>query len=252
MGVRLLIVLVLAFSHLFGQGPLPRWSYTVRDSLPHPVERFTQGLFWDGEHLVESTGLHGHSQIFRMDRSGGLQAHARLAPAHFGEGSARLGPHIVWLTWQSKVAFILDPYSLQRLDSLPLPGEGWGLSNCNGALWMSDGTDRLFVVDVARKKVKNHMRVRVQGRPLVKLNELECVGNYVLANVWQSDSVAVIRTTNGVVEAWIDLAPLARRALSQYRNSEVTNGLAWDGNYLWITGKLWPWIWALDIPQLRE
>ena len=37
------------------------------DSLAHDQRHFTQGLFFDGENLVETTGQYGRSALYRYD-----------------------------------------------------------------------------------------------------------------------------------------------------------------------------------------
>ena len=43
------------------------------------------------------------------------------------------------------------------------------------------------------------------GVPVRMLNELECVGDDVYANVWQTDSIVRIDLASGRVEARIDV-----------------------------------------------
>jgi len=83
------------------------------------------------------------------------------------------------------------------------------------------------------------------------LNELEMTSSYLLANIWYSDSVAVIQPRTGNVEAWLNLAAITKAVHSKAPKADVLNGLAWDGKLLWVTGKLWPRIYALKVEQLK-
>src|SRR2546425_5958881 len=71
-------------------------------TLPHDRGAFTQGLLIFDGRLYESTGLLGRSTIRRVDPEGGqVEAKAALEPQLFGEGLARVGGHLVQLTWQN-------------------------------------------------------------------------------------------------------------------------------------------------------
>ena len=84
----------------------------------------------------------------------------------------------------------------------------------------------------------------MDGRPLDRLNELECVGGEVYANVWTTDTIVRIDMKSGRVTARID----ASGALPAERvGVDVLNGIAHDpadGTFL-ITGKLWPRIFKV-------
>jgi glutaminyl-peptide cyclotransferase len=84
-----------------------------------------------------------------------------------------------------------------------------------------------------------------------KLNELEAVGKFLFANVWFSDSIAVINRADGKVANWIDCSSLAKRVRKGSAGAEVLNGIAWDGKRLWITGKLWSKIFALELKDFK-
>ena len=48
----------------------PRIVPTIVDSIPHEQNHFTQGLFFDGKDLIESTGHYGESGIYRRTLDG--------------------------------------------------------------------------------------------------------------------------------------------------------------------------------------
>ena len=72
------------------------------------------------------------------------------------------------------------------------------------------------------------------------LNELECVGELVYANVWRSDVILVIDGAGGEVRAIIDAAGLLSD--EQRAEADVLNGIAWlpQRETFLLTGKLWP------------
>lgn len=217
----------------------------VADSLPHPATRFTQGLFFDGKELWESTGLEGRSWVYRMDARGHGLDSVQMPGMHFGEGIAKVGNRITWLTWRSGLAWTLSAQPLQMKGSFAIPTEGWGLTVWRGQLLMSNGSAELLVLSPDDHRVVNSIAVKADGRPLAMLNELEAVGDTLYANVWQSDSIAVIALPSGKVTRWIDCSALASKVRKRSPGAEVLNGIAFDGKHLWITGKLWPQMYRL-------
>ena len=81
-----------------------------------------------------------------------------------------------------------------------------------------------------------------QGRPVDALNELECVGDLIYANVWQTDRIVAIAALNGT-SATIDARGLlSPRGEDHVGGDAILNGIAYDPRtqtYL-LTGKLWP------------
>ena len=71
------------------------------------------------------------------------------------------------------------------------------------------------------------------------LNELECVGQTVYANVWGSDSIVAIDKSTGEVGLTIDASMLAENESDGYNN--VLNGIAYvsEQDAFLITGKNW-------------
>lgn len=218
----------------------------VLASLPHDPAAFTQGLVWDEGRLYESTGLHGRSSVRQVDpATGQVRAAVSLDPRFFGEGLALVGNRLIQLTWQEGVAFVYDRDSLEQLDTYAYLGEGWGLCYDGARLVMSDGSGNLTFRDPQSFEVLGSVPVTLRGALLERLNELECVGDSVYANVWQTDQIVRIDPQTGRVIAAIDaaglLSPLDRAG------ADVLNGIAFDPRreVFLITGKLWPRIFEV-------
>ena len=92
------------------------------------------------------------------------------------------------------------------------------------------------------------IRVRDAGQPVKNLNELEIVGNTLYANVWQTPLIAVIDLPSGKVQKYIDFSAKGREIYRNNPNIDVLNGIAYDGKYLWVTGKYWPQIYKIAVP----
>jgi glutaminyl-peptide cyclotransferase len=112
---------------------------------------------------------------------------------------------------------------------------------------MSDGSDRLVRRNPTTFAQEGEVRVRRAGRPLPNLNELECVGKTVYANVWQDDHIARIDSATGEVTAWIDASGLLDRG--QAASADVLNGIAQmpGTSHLLVTGKLWPLVFEVEV-----
>ena len=234
---------------LFVSAALPVQKLTAIDSIQHSQNRYTQGLFWDGGELWESTGLEGKSKIYRMSKNGEAFDSIAMPNFHFGEGIAKMGNKILWLTWRSGQGFVLSATPLQIIGNFKIAGEGWGLAVWNGNWLMSDGTSSLSMLSSKDRSVINTIEVRAEGVPVKNLNELESVGDTIYANVWHSDSIAVISMPGGNVVKWLDFSEHVKSLRKKYLNSEVLNGIAFDGKNLLLTGKNWPWVYRVNYPE---
>jgi glutaminyl-peptide cyclotransferase len=227
---------------------VPSFRLKVVRSYPHDPTAFTQGLlFLDGK-LYESTGLFGRSSLRRVDlASGQVERRVPLPADHFGEGLALVGQRLIQLTWKNGKALVWDLGTMKKEAELSYDGEGWGLCYDGRQLIMSDGTDRLTLRDPTTFAHQGELRVRLAGRPLVNLNELECAGDVIYANVWQDTHIARIDRATGQVTGWIDAAGLLEPG--EAARADVLNGIAampTTGNLL-VTGKLWPRLFEVEV-----
>jgi glutamine cyclotransferase len=230
--------------------PAPVHGFKVVRSYPHDRQAFTQGLeFVDGV-LYESTGMNGRSGIRKVNLATGevLQVQP-LDAAYFGEGITVWKNRIVQLTWQSGIGFVYDRQTLQQQRSFRYRGEGWGLTHDGTRLFMSDGSDSgtLRLLDPETLRQVGTLVVKDAGRPVAKLNELEYVKGEIFANVWTTERIAVITPSTGRVTAWIDLQGLLDPR--ERAGVDVLNGIAYDakGDRLFVTGKLWPRIFEIQV-----
>jgi len=106
-------------------------------------------------------------------------------------------------------------------------------------LYMSDGSDSIRVLSPATLTATRVLRVRFNGAPVVKLNELEFVDGAILSNVYETDLVLRIDPASGEVTRVYDFGALyPDRPLG----ADVLNGIAIapDSGQLLLTGKYWP------------
>lgn len=223
----------------------PRVVPEILDSIPHEKTHFTQGLFFDGKELIETTGLYGKSGLYRRTLDGKILDSARLEDKYFGEGSIAVGDDIFYLTWKSKKAFIYSRKPFAKKGEFNIPTEGWGLTYWKSALLMSNGSNELLQLALGGFYVVGVIPVTDGGRPVKLLNELEIVGDTLYANIWQTGAIAVISLPSGKVIRYLDLSRKVAEIQRKYPDVDVLNGIAYDGKNLWITGKNWPFIYKL-------
>lgn len=234
-------------------GAVPVVRPQVLAEIPHDPRAFTQGLELHDGTLYEGTGRVGESEIRALDpATGAVRAASPLPAAYFGEGITVVGDRIWQLTWTDGVAIEWDRATLRPRREVPVDGEGWGLclsapAGAPARVVRSDGTDRLHFHDPADLAGTGSIGVTLDGAPLTALNELECVGDRVWANVWQTDRIVRIDPATGVVDAVVDAAgllPADRRA-----GADVLNGIAHvAGDEYLLTGKLWPTMFRVRLP----
>jgi glutaminyl-peptide cyclotransferase len=257
--VFLVPVMVLA-TVLVGCGPavpddVPRLRVQVLSTLPHDRAAFTQGLELSGGTLYESTGLEGRSSVRAGAPGGPPSTVVPLPSALFGEGLTVAGSRLWQLTWTNGIAIERDATSLAELRRVSYDGEGWGLCHQRRAqgtrLVMSDGSDRLTFRDPVTFAPAGQVTVHSRTGTYDQLNELECVGDLVYANVWQTDEILRIDPADGAVTGIIDASGLLTE--EQRSGADVLNGIAaipGSDDFL-ITGKLWPVIFRVKFLGLR-
>ena len=226
---------------------VPEYTYTVVGSWPHDPNAFTQGLIYLDGVFYESTGLNGASSVRRVDpQTGNVLQRRDLSPAYFGEGLTEFGGKLYQLTWLSETCFVYDRATFAPLGQFSYEGEGWGITHDGRSLIMSDGTDEIRFLDPETFAERRRIRVRANGVPVVRLNELEYIKGQIYANVWLTDEIVRIDPWTGWVTGRIDLTGLLPPGTG---NADVLNGIAYDAatDRLFLTGKLWPRVFEVRL-----
>lgn len=225
-----------------------RFEANVIERVPFDASLFTQGLEVtpNGEVLV-GTGQYGESGIFTLPvGSDSAQQHVGNEDDVFGEGLTQYdsadGPLIWQLSWDSGEAYKYDAESYELLDTVSYPGEGWGLCSVDDSstLVMSDGTNELRHLDGESFEEQSRVPVTLDGQAVDNINELECVGGEVFANVWFSTDILRIDPATGEVTGIVDASGLENNA--EEDPDHVLNGIAHipDTDEYFLTGKRWP------------
>lgn len=226
-----------------------RYTYVVRQTYPHAVGSYTQGLQYVDGVLWESTGEYGESRLQTVDlATGRTDLKVALPDSEFGEGLTLLGDRIFQLTWMNNTAHVYDRQSLRKVREYTYTGEGWGLTTDGEKLYMSDGTEYIRVLDPATFRQEGSFAVICEGQPVRLLNELEWIDGKIWANVYTTDQIVIIDPKSGRVEGILDLTGLLPQD-ERTPLTDVLNGIAYDEatGRIFVTGKRWPKLYEIEI-----
>lgn len=139
--------------------------------IKHDRESFLQGFAFHAGTLYESSGLYGRSsmrvvdvktgEIVRANRLAGEEPRGSLpgvtlrrpARRYFGEGVTYWGGKLYQLTWREGSMLVYDARTLELLEERPdfanqlERREGWGITNDESRMYVTDGSSNVYVVD---------------------------------------------------------------------------------------------------------
>jgi len=239
------------------------------------TQYYTQGLqFLDKDTLIESTGLYGESRIqqVKLSTMAVLKTKA-LSSSTFGEGcqlhTVNGQQNIFQLTWKEKKVYVWKASDLSTVKTITMPStikEGWGITKGTyktsagktaEAFYLSDGSSNLYIVDLTTFKVLKTISVKkYTGSKVALLNELEWVEGKIWANIYNTNTIAVIDPATGYVDTIVDLTQLntivKKKATEMglaIKSGYVLNGIAYDSTNkrLIVTGKKWPLMWEIKV-----
>jgi glutamine cyclotransferase len=153
------------------------------------------------------------------------------------------------LTWQNNTGYVFD-LKLNKTDEFSYKGEGWGITTDGKSLIMSDGTSTLKYWNPENYNLVKTLSVTENGLPRSYINELEFVGGYIFANVWQFDEIVKINPENGYIVGKLDLSELRQKLPNQY-GVDVLNGIAYnkESDSFYVTGKNWQLMFEIKISE---
>src|SRR6266446_3912546 len=228
---------------------VPNYGYQLVHVFPHDPEAFTQGLVFNDDKLLESTGEEGRSSLRRVElETGKVLQKVDVPEPYFAEGITLLKGKIYQLTWQHEVGFVYDAWTFEKIGKFNYQGEGWGLANDGQSLILSDGSNRIRFLDPDNFQVRKTIAVIDGTSPVQEINELEYVQGEIYANIWHANRIARIDPQTGRIVGWIDLSGLL--APGEVHDEEaVLNGVAYDetNSRLFVTGKLWPKLFEIRL-----
>lgn len=231
------------------QQEIPVLKFEVVKKYPHSTENYTEGLLMYEGVLYESTGRYGHSRLIMSDLETGKEINSfKLSERYFGEGVTILNDKAYWLTYLSNRGFIFDAKSLKQVGQFSYSTQGWGLTTDGKSLIMSDGSSSLLFVNPETFQVERELFAHMGERAIGYLNELEYVDGKIYANVFMTPLIALIDSSAGKIEGWIDLNSLVPEKL---KPPLVLNGIAFrkETKHLLVTGKEWPYVYEIKLIQ---
>lgn len=237
---------------------LPVYTYDIVKTYPHDPNAFSQGLVFKDGFLYESTGELGESTLRKVDlETGKILKKYDLPKEVFAEGIAILGDEVYQLSWQNNMGWVYSVDDFKLLREFQYSGQGWGLTHDGTNLFMSDGTHVIRIVNPKDFSTVRTIVVKDEnGRPLMKLNELEYVKGELWANIWHSEEmnkpnhIARIDPATGKLLGWIDLGNISPDDQNGNGKEENTlNGIAYDeaSDRLFVTGKNWKKLFEIKV-----
>ncbi len=233
-------------------------NYRIVNSYPHDIKAFTQGLEFFGDQLIESTGNgigvsgnKGKSSIRMVDpKTGQLIKKVELADSIFGEGATILNGKIYQLTYKNNRAFVYDINTLKQIKSFPYfqQMEGWGLTSDGKKLYMSDGSEHIYLINPEDFSKVDYIRVATNEKIIDHINEMEWVNGKIYANFFMEDVLGIIDPKTGAIEAVADLSKL-REQVTQHIDLDVLNGIAYNkkNKTFFVTGKNWDKLFEIQL-----
>ena len=237
--------------NVFAKNPEANLTYEIIKEYPHDSKSFTQGFLLEGNTIYESDGQMGESRIWKYTLGNTTPiAETKQGNDVFSEGCAIVGDKIYQLTWRNKIGFVYDKNSLKLVSEFPYPnvmGEGWGLTYDGKNLIASDGTKNIYFLNSSDpSKMVRYISVAGHTEAFDQLNELEYHKGFIYANVWQKPIILKINPANGEVVGKFDFTEIAKINTKDETN-DVLNGIAFKGDNMLVTGKLWSKIYEISV-----
>jgi len=224
-------------------------TYEVIKTYNHDKGAYTQGLFFNEGVLYEATGLKGESSIRKTNLENGdvLKSYS-ISSDIFGEGITLFDGKIIQLSWQAHKGFVYDKKTFEKVAEFNYPTEGWGLTNNETELIMSDGTNTIYFLETQSHSVIKQIEVCDNKGKVTELNELEYINGEIYANIYMTNKIAKIDPQTGKVLAYIDLTGILEQKYRD-RETDVLNGIAYDAenDRLFVTGKKWAKLFEIKV-----
>lgn len=242
------LALILLFTSCSNNNINTFIEYEIVKTYNRSSDNFTQGLFFDNNHIYESTGLYGKSYLKKISLPEYKEEKLfKLENSFFAEGITLVDNKIYQLTWNENTCFVYDKESFNIIKKFYYEGQGWGITYDSNYIIMSDGSNKLYFRNKDNFEIKKTLNITYNNSPINNINELEFVKEYIFANIWYEDRIAVINKDTGKVIYWIDIKNISKNFKDKEEN--VLNGIAFNekSNTLFITGKKWNKVFEIKL-----
>lgn len=226
-----------------------KYTYRVVKTYPHDRQAYTQGFEYHDGFLYEGTGNYGESSLRKVDlETGEILKFRNLDANLFGEGITRVNNKIYQITYRAQVGFVYDEnsFELQRKIYYQIK-EGWGLTNNNEHILMSDGSNIIYYMDTTYFSVVRKIEVYDNEGEVDMLNELELIDGILYANRYTTEEIVMIDPETGRLLGRIDLSGILEPK-DRHPSIDYFNGIAYDkqNNRIFVTGKYWPKVYEVE------
>jgi glutamine cyclotransferase len=228
-----------------------KYGYKVIHTYPHNRDAFTQGLVYDKGVLYEGTGQETGSTLREVAlETGKVIRQLNLDDSLFGEGITLYHDRIYQVTWKNKIGFVYNKSDFKLINKIYYQTEGWGLTNIDDKIVMSDGTNILYFFEPEMFTIVKRIEVYDNEKKVDQLNEIEYINGEIWANIWMTDLIARIDPVSGKVLAYIDLKGILPKS-DRDAETDVLNGIAYDnqGKRIFVTGKRWPKLFEIKVME---
>ncbi len=226
-----------------------QYTYELVRTLPHDPNAYTQGFCLHNGVFYEGTGLKGKSSLREVEVvTGNILRSYNIPTRFFGEGITVKDGKLYQLTWQGKTGFVYDLETFRPLKEFTYNTEGWGLTHNDTALFISDGSHRIYALDLKTLTETGTIEVYNEQARMINLNELEWINGEIWANIYGTDYICRINPKTGAVTGMIDFTQIFNSSTYPHR-IDVFNGIAYDDQTetVYVTGKLWPHVFEVRI-----
>lgn len=235
-------------------------KYKIVNTYPHDIHAYTQGFEFHNGTLYEGTGngagagtgIRDTSSIRKTDYKTGKVLKKHILPQqYFGEGITILNNKLYQLTWQNNEGYVYNVETFEKIKTFKYfkNMDGWGLTNDGKNLYMSEGSEKIYILDPETLKEIDYINVYTKHAKIEALNELEWIDGKIWANIYTKDAIAVINL-KGEIEAIVNLADLKSK-VTQHPDLDYLNGIAYnpETKTIFVTGKNWDKTFEITIEE---
>lgn len=233
-------------------------AYEIVNTYPHDIKAYTQGFEFYRDTLIEGTGngagngtgIRDISSLRKINyKTGEILQKITLPQQYFGEGITILNNKIYQLTYKQNEGYIYDANTFEKIKTFKYfkKMEGWGLTNDGQNLYMTEGSEKIYILNPETLEEIDYINVYTQHAKIEALNELEWINGKIWANIYGRDAIAIINL-KGEVEGIINLGDL-RNQVTQHPDIDVLNGIAYNSKTktVFVTGKNWDKIFEITV-----
>ena len=246
------------------------YQLEILKKIHHPKPNFTQGLFYTNNTLYESTGKYNGSTLKKYNLKDKVQVLKTYSKNIFAEGITIKDNFLIQLTWTNRIVFVYDLNNIKSPQKYFFEKEGWGITHDDDFLIVSDGSAYLYFCNfnqdpfnqdpsdkqnLSRDRkisIEKKMMVHYEGLPMDNINAMTKVGDFIYANIWHQNYLAVIDISTGMVVGKVDCTTIVNENIKAYQkdNDSVLNGIAlvdYKKKEFLLTGKNWEWLYWVSV-----